>query len=71
MSWTVFDGRFDLIMSLLALLCFVLGVLLIVIPCFEEDECEHQEHEKELRKQDQHCLAEEDDMKKNLLADYC
>ena len=69
MSWTIFDSRSDFIMSVLALLCLFLGILLLITPCFENSDTDDQE--KEAESQDLKTLTEDDDLKKNLLADYC
>ena len=75
MSWTVFDRRTDLIMTGLAMLCFILGMVLLLTPCFDENLDDLQDVEPEVtakvksEKQDLESYAD-DDMKKGLLSDY-
>jgi hypothetical protein len=72
MSWTVFDRRTDLIMTGLAMICFILGMVLLLTPCFDDnvDDLRPEVTVKvKSEKQDFDSYAE-DDMKKGLLADY-
>lgn len=75
MSWTVFDRRTDLIMTGLAMLCFILGMILLLTPCFDENLDDLEDVEPEVtsnvksEKQDLESYAD-DEMKKGLLSDY-
>lgn len=70
MSWTVFDRRTDLIMTGLAMICFILGMVLLLTPCLDETiEEAPAERKGKLEKQDVEFYAE-DDLKKGLLEDY-
>ena len=59
MSWTVFDRRGDMIMTTLAILCFLMGLILLITPCFEEEEeesscsdgCKNQKKDKKEAKE--------------------
>lgn len=72
MSWTVFDRRTDLIMTGLAMLCFILGMVLLLTPCFDEsiDDIEGTSSKVKSEKQDLGSYAEDQDLKKGLLSDY-
>lgn len=64
MSWSVFSRSSDFLFTSLALLCFILGLILLVTPCVddEDEKCEEAGCEK---------CAEDyaDDLKKGLLED--
>ena len=77
MSWTVFDRRTDLIMTGLAMFCFILGMVLLLTPCFDDNDLDEimQGMQPEIttkvksEKQDTDSYAD-DEMKKGLLSDY-
>lgn len=72
MSWTVFDRRVDMIMTTLALLCFIISIILLITPCSEDEEEQDAESGKKgVEKQPEDvAIVFEEDLKKGLLEDY-
>lgn len=73
MSWTVFDRRTDLIMTGLAMICFILGMVLLLTPCFDDNpedvKSEVTVSKVKSEKQDYEKYAE-DEMRRSLLEEY-